>query len=62
LLRRASIFTPNYVNDREFRENELPAGYIPIPIPVIVQDSLGDRPRFKQGGVIKAQSGLRFSD
>jgi hypothetical protein len=62
LLRRASIFTPNYVNDREFRENELPAGYIPIPIPVVVQDSLGDRPRFKQGGVIKAQSGLRFSD
>lgn len=62
MLRRASIFTPNYVNDRDFRENELPAGYIPIPIPVVVQDSLGDRPRFKQGGVIKAQSGLRFSD
>lgn len=62
LLRRAAIFTPNYVHDRDFKENELPAGYTPIPISVVVQDSLGNRPRFKQGGILKAQSGLKFSD
>lgn len=55
VLRRAAVFTPNYVS-RDTVTNELPAGYIPIPIPV-VQTDLGDRPRFKKGGVLKAQPG-----
>ena len=56
VLRRAAVFTPNYVS-RDTVTNELPVGYVPIPIPV-VQTDLGDRSRFKKGGILKAQPGM----
>lgn len=56
LMRKAAIFTPNYVS-RDIATTEAPVHYIPVPIP-IVQTDLGSRPRFKQGGIIKAQGGL----
>lgn len=56
LMRKAAIFTPNYVS-RDTATTEAPVHYIPIPIPV-AQTDLDSRPRFKQGGVIKAQGGL----
>jgi hypothetical protein len=55
VLRKAAVFTPNYVS-RDTVTNELPAGYIPIPIPV-VQTDLSSRERFKKGGILKAQPG-----
>ena len=61
ILRKAAIFTPNYLPNREDREKQLPEGFIPMSTPIVIQ-ALEDRPRFKTGGVIKAQSGLKFSD
>lgn len=56
ILRRAAIFTPNYVS-RDSATYETPVHYVPIPIPV-VQSDLGSRPRFKEGGIIKAHGGI----
>ena len=62
ILRKAAIFTPNYMHDRADSEQQFAPGYVPISIPIVVQTDLDSRPRFKKGGVIKAQTGLKFSD
>lgn len=60
ILRRAAIFTPNYVS-RDSAVYETPVHYVPIPIPV-VQSDLSSRPRFKKGGIIKAHGGISLDN
>ena len=61
LLRRASIFTPNLTKGGDDIQQQLPSYFVPIPISVS-DKSLLELASMKKGGVIKAQSGLKFSE
>jgi hypothetical protein len=61
LLRRASIFTPNLTKRGDDIQQQLPSYFVPIPIS-ISDKSLLELASMKKGGVIKAQSGLKFSE
>lgn len=59
LLRRSAIFTPSSTFRGEDVQQQQPAHFVPIVVPV---KSLSEMASMKKGGVIKAQSGLKFSD
>lgn len=61
LLRRASIFTPTLTSRGENIEQQVPMHFVPVQT-IIPAQSLSDIATRKNGGVIKAQGGLKFSE
>lgn len=61
LLRRASIFTPTLTSRGENIEQQVPMHFVPVQT-IIPAQSLSDIATRKNGGVIKAQTGLKFSE
>ena len=61
LLRRASIFTPTLTSRGEDIEQQVPMHFVPVQT-IVPAQSLSDIATRKNGGVIKAQGGLKFSE
>ena len=61
LLRKASIFTPNFTARGGDIQHQIPATFIPVPV-MVNSKPLSELASMKKGGVIKAQGGVKFSE
>lgn len=61
LLRRTQIFTPNLTSRGDDISNQQPIHFIPVPVSV-PSTKLSELSSMKNGGILKAENGLKFSD
>ena len=63
LLRRLQIFTPNFTGRNDDIVNQNQAHFVPIPVVVSAPGAkLSELTTLKTGGIIKAETGLKFKD
>jgi hypothetical protein len=62
LLRRVQIFTPNLTNRGDNITEQQPTHFVPISTVVVPDQKLSQLASMKHGGVVKAQTGLKFSE
>ena len=62
MLRRVQIFTPNLTNRGDNIMEQQPAHFVPIPTVIVPGQKLSQLASMKHGGIVKAQTGLKFSD